>query len=237
MKRIDCLATKEDVVQMKCEVKEVMEGVVNRLDALEGQLLDVESKASKTEKDVKVVQGSTSRLKANLNEHEIRIRQIEKDQNNLDQYSRRWNLRFYKVAEKTPETSADCAIKVTKIISELVQIPCTPDDFEAAHRVGRPDPSKPRPIIVRFFDRRKRDEVLANRRKLKNKGVAIDEDLTFKNYKVSKAASSNSMTMSVWSHNGKILAKVKNGKIVKLDIHSDINEELTKAMNGNVNGD
>ena len=67
---------------------------------------------------------------------------------------------------------------------------------------------------MRFFDRKKRDIVITSRRNLKNKGIVIGEDLTYASYQVFRKASEHSATMSVWSSNGKILAKVKNGRIV-----------------------
>jgi hypothetical protein len=44
------------------------------------------------------------------------------------------------------------------------------------------------PILVCFFDRKKRDEILRKRRNLKNKGIVIDEDLTIMNYKLLQKA-------------------------------------------------
>ena len=46
-------------------------------------------------------------------------------------------------------------------------------------------------------------------------------------YQVFRKASEHSATMSVWSSNGKILAKVKNGRIVRVDIHTDLDEAFS----------
>ena len=48
-----------------------------------------------------------------------------------------------------------------------------------------------------------------------------------------RKASEHSATMSVWSSNGKILAKVKNGRIVRVNIHTDLDEAFRRAMSGN----
>ena len=93
--------------------------------------------------------------------------------------------------------------------------------------------TRARPILVRFFDRKKRDSVIISRRNLKNKGIVIGEDLTYANYQVFRKASEHSATMSVWSSNGKILAKVKNGRIVRVNIHTDLDEAFRRAMSGN----
>jgi len=235
MQRMDCLATKDDVREVKSQMKELTDGVTRRMEVLEAQFLEMECKANKTDKDLKVLQGKTTRQQNNLNEHEIRIQALEREQNDLQQYSRRWNLRVYKVPEASGETTESCRSKVSQICTDLVGVTITLQDIEVAHRSGKPG-SRPRPILVKFFDRKKRDEVLANRRKLKNKGYAIDEDLTVANYKLSKKAAEHSASMAVWSASGKILAKLKNGRIIKLTIHTNIDELFQKMMNGNTGG-
>lgn len=215
---------------MKADVKVMTDNVMEKLEKLEGQMLDMESKTAAVAKEVKVVKGKTTRLEHNLNDHELRMRKLEKEMNDAEQYSRRWNLRVYKVPEvKGAETADDCAKKVAGIFSNQVGVPITRVDIEVAHRAGKPG-DKPRPILVRFFDRKKRDEVLANRKKLKGKGIAIDEDLTWQNYQLSKRASQSSATMSVWSSGGKILAKLKNNVTVRLSIHSNLDDVFRKAM-------
>lgn len=57
-------------------------------------------------------------------------------------------------------------------------------DIEVAHRPGPTSSTNPRPILVRFFDRKKPDEILRNRHKLKGEGVVIGEDLTPATYKI-----------------------------------------------------
>ena len=159
--------------------------------------------------------------------------QNERELNDLQQYSRKWNLRVFKVPEKEKETAADCTAKVCAILSDKVGIPITASDIEVAHRTGQRSSTRARPILVRFFDRKKRDSVLTSRRNLKNKGIVIGEDLTYANYQVFRKASDHSATMSVWSSNGKILAKVKNGRIVRVNIHTDLDEAFRRAMSGN----
>ena len=100
-------------------------------------------------------------------------------------------------------------------------VPVNAADIEMAHRVGQRSSTESRPIIVRFFDCKKRDKVLSNRRSLKRKVFVVGEDLTYANYQMSKKAMEHSATLAVWSSNGRILAKIKNGRIVRLKIHTD----------------
>ena len=48
-----------------------------------------------------------------------------------------------------------------------------------------------------------------------------------------RKANEHSATMSVCGSNGKILAKVKNGRIIRVNIHTDLDEAFRCAMSGN----
>ena len=87
-------------------------------------------------------------------------------------------------------------------------------------------------VLFRFFDRKLRDPILANRRKLKSKGTVIGEDLTFANHKVYMAAVKHSACSSAWTVNGKIFAKLTNGTKMKLDMHADVDRAFRRVMGG-----
>ncbi|KAL8575854.1 hypothetical protein ACOMHN_014859 [Nucella lapillus] len=134
-----------------------------------------------------------------------------------------------------PGSSSDCIKKVCRVFSDMVGVPITEHDIEVAHRTGRrtPDPQgqtrKCRLVIVRF-NSRKKDDVLANRRRLKGnrQKISIREDLTFPNYKLLTEAKQHSATLDAWSTNGKIIAKLKNGTTVKMEITDDVDDRLRK---------
>ena len=231
-KRLDTSATKVDVEQMRDEVKCLTKTFMEKLEKLEGRLFETEVKAEKLESEVKSPKKVNETATDMIKQQDRRIRQNERELNDLQQYSRRWNLRVFKVPEKE-ETAADCTAKVCAIFSDKVGIPITASDIEVAHRTGQRSSTRARPILVRFFDRKKRDSVIISWRNLKNKGIVIGEDLTYANYQVFRKASEHSATMSVWSSNGKILAKVKNGRNVRVNIHTDLDEAFRHAMLGN----
>ena len=165
-----------------------------------------------------------------IKSQDTRMKAMAREMNDLPQYSRRWHLRVYRVPEAEREQPDDCVKKLCHIFSHEVGVTTTPADIEVAHRVGQRSSQKARPILVRFFDRKKRDAVIANRKRLKNKGTVIGEDLTYENYKLSTSAHKHSALMSVWSANGKAFAKVKNGVTFKLDIHMDLDDAFRKAL-------
>ena len=67
-------------------------------------------------------------------------------------------------------------------------------------------------------------------RNLKNKEVAVGEDLTKANYNLLLAAEKHSATLAAWSSNGKILSKLQNGPTIRVDIDMDINAMFKKGL-------
>ena len=104
-----------------------------------------------------------------MRRQEQKILNILSDQNDQQQYDRRWNVRVYNVEEKAAETADDCAKKCCRIFTDVIGIPTTEE--EAAHRTRPTMTGKRHPIIVRFLSRKLKDKVFANRRKLKGMGV------------------------------------------------------------------
>ena len=122
-----------------------------------------------------------------------------------------------------------CIKKCATVFTKDIGVKVTEADIDVAHRIGPPPPKgRSRPIIVRFLSRQARDLVVSNRKNLKNKGVAVGEDLTKANYNLLLAAEKHSATLAAWSSNGKILSKLKNGRIIRVDI--DINAVFKKGL-------
>ena len=101
---LDTLATRTDVDQIKVEVKNLTQTFIEMLEKLEGRLFDTETKTDKTEAEVKAEKKKTEILTDTVKQQERRLRQLGREQNDLQQYTRRWNLRVYKV----PEDKAVC---------------------------------------------------------------------------------------------------------------------------------
>ena len=97
--RLDTLATRTDVDQIKVEVKNLTQTFIEKLEKLEGRLLDTETKTDKTEAEVKAEKKKTEILTDSVKQQERRLRQTEREQNDLQQYTRRWNPQVYKVPE------------------------------------------------------------------------------------------------------------------------------------------
>ena len=117
-KRLNTLATKVDVEQMRDEVKCRTKTFMEKLEKLEGRLFETEVKAEKLESEVKSQKKVNETATGMTKQQDRRIKQNERELNDLQQYSRRWNLRVFKVPEKEKETAADCTAKVCAIFSD-----------------------------------------------------------------------------------------------------------------------
>ena len=144
-KRLDTLATKVDIEQMRDEVKCLTKTFMEKLEKLEGQLFDTEVKADKLESEVKSLKKVNKTATGIIKPQDRRIKQNERELNNLQQYSRKWNLWVFKVQEE--ETAANCTTKVCAIISDKAGIPITTSDIKVAHRTGQRSSTRARPIL------------------------------------------------------------------------------------------
>ena len=216
------LASKQDIDKMKdgfkLEIDNLTASFVKKMESLEERVLEAEGERDKLRKEVAAVKQTNSDLFDRLNRQGKRLDSLRRVQNDAEQHGRKWNLRVFNLPEprtdQEPETGAACIKKCCKTSSEMVGVPVVEADIEVAHRLGVrfPRQDRSRPIIVRFLSRKKKDEVLTNRRKRKGnkQRIAIGEDLTPLNYKLLKEAKEHSATLDAWSSNGKIIAKLKN---------------------------
>lgn len=239
--RFDCLASAEQLHALKLELKEeikteikiLTDTFVEKISRLEGRVFELEARVDKKDNEITSLLKKNDELLNAVKNQETKVKQNEKDMNDIQQYSRRWNVRVYRVPETERETMEDCVKKVCRIFTQDVGVATSPSDIEVAHRTGQRSGQRNRPILVRFFDRKKRDNIMANKKKLKNKGVVVGEDLTAANYKLYTAAYKHSASLSTWTVNGKVFAKLKNGLTVNLTIHTNIDEAFRRAMNSN----
>eukprot|EP00745_Piridium_sociabile_P013195 TRINITY_DN19706_c0_g1_i16.p1 TRINITY_DN19706_c0_g1~~TRINITY_DN19706_c0_g1_i16.p1 ORF type:complete len:305 (+),score=50.15 TRINITY_DN19706_c0_g1_i16:138-1052(+) len=244
-KRLDSLqqtlASKQDIENMKADFKKEIENFTSafskRINTLEGRVAQSEGETGKLKEEVTVLKKTNADLFKKLNMQNKQVTTLNKSLNDLEQQGRKWNVRVFNIPEtnsQKPETTADCVKKCCDIFTNLVGVKVSEPDIEIAHRIGnKPSPqSKSRPVIIRFLSRKKKDEVLSKRRNLKgNPGrVAVGEDLTYLNYRLLKDAKQHSATMDAWSSNGKVIAKLKNGKTLKLDIGCDVDATLRQEM-------
>ena len=86
----------------------------------------------------------------------------------MEQYTRRTNVRIYRVAEQPEENTDNLAVDFFK--SEL-NVDVASNDINRSHRVGKKSGAKPRPIIVRFTKHNTKVAFMSRRRVLKRPSI------------------------------------------------------------------
>ena len=90
---------------------------------------------------------------------------LRAEHDELEQYTRRNSVRLTGLTEATNENVYDIVITVFNEEME-VSPPITPDEIDRIHRVGKPDPTQRRSILVKFATCRSKKRVVTNRRYL-----------------------------------------------------------------------
>ena len=142
--------------------------------------------------------------------------------NDLEQYGRGNNVRIRGLAIRKDE---DCRSMVIAFLKEKLQVDVTTEDIEAAHILpSRSELSNnasqpscqglqqhgPPVIIVRFWERDLRDQVLRSRQRLKKTRFAIIEYLTALNAKTLSQISKDPNVDTAWTWSGKVYALTKS---------------------------
>ena len=91
---------------------------------------------------------------------------LSQEVDDLEQYTRRTNVRIYGVAEQPEENTDNLAMGFFK--SEL-NVDVASYDISRSHRVGKKSGAKPRPIIVLFTKHNTKVAVMSRRRVLKER--------------------------------------------------------------------
>ena len=157
-----------------------------------------------------------------IHELQNKIKRLESDSktviekyNQKEQYSRLHSIRIHGLCEKENEK---CKETVVELLQQKLDLSNINDvDIDKVHILpGLTNDGKPRSVIVMFFKHDHKTAVLKQRRKLKGSGVVIVEDLTRTNAGVMNIFRNDERFESVWSQEGVIKAKIKNGHIVRV---------------------
>ena len=210
----------DDQVLLKMKKTLYPQDIVDKLDALSKK---VESLGKQLKcKDEKI------------DELERKVNDLEIQSDRHEQYTRRSNLRI----QGLPETANITDGMVLQLINETMNMtpPIVINDIERSHYLGpaTDNDGKPRKraIIVRFKSERIRDQVFRARTTLKTHNndhregrIFINEDLTARRASlayVTRQLKKSGKINDSWTHDGKILIKDLNNKIVQIISESDL---------------
>ncbi|KAL1449425.1 hypothetical protein WDU94_001934 [Cyamophila willieti] len=140
-------------------------------------------------------------LKEQLEKQDARL-------NHLEQYSRRNCLLIHGVREEDgAQTEDECVAMALQIFNANMQIAVNGSSIDRAHRIGKKNPKKNRPIIVKFVSYYHRRLVFSQKSRLKSSGIYITESLTKENFKILNEAKQIYSMNNVWTNDGRILIK------------------------------
>ena len=146
-----------------------------REDIFEKKLKDVRENIDKIKSEMLNQQQYLQRSSANGNDNSV-INEIKSKLVDLENRSRRNNLRFEGIAEEDEEDWNKCEEKIKNIVKEKLDIDADNISIERAHRAGKKKDNKHRVIIARFLDFKDKEKILKRANRLKNSGIYINED-------------------------------------------------------------
>ncbi|KAK7910103.1 hypothetical protein WMY93_014787 [Mugilogobius chulae] len=154
-----------------------------RSDALDARITGLEVTMESVSCDVKTVTTKVEQLEKRVEQVEQPVRMAQKRIDEMETYTRRWNLLLNGVPETVQE---DVRGKVIDICQQVVpdMRDCLADKVDTVHRLGRRRPAEgaqPRTIIVQFIARVCRDAVWKAAKTspfLNQQGFRFKEDLS-----------------------------------------------------------
>ena len=216
-----------------------VELIVSRLDGLEGRLLkenkglaelistevekiraeihDLYVEQDNLKKEVRSLRSEKDKMGEEICALKENFNLLNKTLNNNEQWSRRSNLKILGVKEtQRAEDHIETERLTLELLNKSLGLNTTSRDIDIAHRVGKPAPNRPRPILVKCIDRKTKIDIIKNRSKLKGTKILIVEDLTAQNMQFFTAVRELSFVVQAWTKEGVIHAKGRNGAIAKV---------------------
>lgn len=196
-------------------IKKVIEKVLSS-DILRKELLSkIRSEIiAEYKEELQALNEKVVQLEANL---AASRNEMKKHTDELEQYSRRNNVRIFGVPEDRNE---NIGTVVSNFCKEKLHLDISPQLMDSCHRLPGKE-SLHRPIIVKFVSHATKLAVLSKKKELKGTKLVIREDLTKTRNFLLKEAAKKFGSRSVWSNNGKVFAKVDK-KITIITSLSDI---------------
>ena len=157
---------------------------------LRNKVSDLETKVDNLEDENVNLKRDRDKILDRLEATEYAIKVNTTHTNDLEQYTRRNNIRIYGMEDRNKdETSHETTTAVINFCQKHLGVSLGRSDIDIAHRMGRYLDSGNRVVICRFVSRMDRDHVIKLRSKLKGTRYVIRDDLTNRNAKLLETAS------------------------------------------------
>jgi len=213
-------AVKAAVSVVREEFEKLIKGMKDQIQSLEERIEHLENDARP--RDVPDVTELCNKIDAVTREN----RRISVAANEAEQYNRRNNIRIRGLAVKKDD---DCRKVVLELIRSKLHVPVSDDDIELAHPVplrsqANQASSGSDVVMVRFRHREVRDQVIRQRKLLKNSKRTIVEDLTALNLELINRLKKTPRVEKTWSWNGHVYALLRDGRKLQVKPYESVPE-------------
>ena len=221
-RKLDSTITKDDLKASLEQVKnELCQNFNEQLEKLESKIVQIEIENENLKKENTRLKKENIDMKEDIKNANISATIALTRTNNLEQHTRKDNIRLFGVPDENKNEKVEETIEKTVQILNKIGVSVSKADVSIAHRLGSFDISKRRPIIAKFVKRTHKMQALQNRRKLKGSGIGISEDLTKENYTRMWKVKSHDNVETAWTKDGVIFAKLKSGDQIKRIINME----------------
>ena len=188
MERLETLSLIENRLDNMASTMANIESTLSRLDA---DVMMLKEGAGKREKRITELETSinyneddVAELQKNLYDHGAQLDKCKKDLLYLEAYSRRENVKIFGVPQATGNENASEPENTKEIVHNFFEQELKIEnsrakyEFQRVHRLGKPNSTSSRPIIVRFLRFTDKEEVMSVARKeLKDKVFSMYDDI------------------------------------------------------------
>ena len=149
--------------------------------------------------------------------------------NDLEQYSRKTCIRIQGL--NIPQNT-DTTDEVLLTFKEHLNITLTKHDIEAAHPLSNSRADKPAPIIVKLVRISDKENIMYKRRKLKDSGITLFEDMTRKNQLLLNRVRRDERVNNAWFYKGAVWCTINDrdfNRKLRVNLYQDIEDALIEA--------
>lgn len=179
--------------------------LLDKLERLESQLFDISLENDKLKEEVKYLRDERSVLVDEVKSLNDVVKVCRQNMNDLEQYTRRANIRIFGMTEKKNENNMELVRCVINLLTQKLGLKdLNTSKIDKVHRIGKPNNNYDRAIIVKFLTHSTAERVLQARRLLKGSHIVIKEDLTQTNATRLKKVNELECVETAWSHRGQL---------------------------------
>ena len=203
--RLDNLS--KEIADLKESLEFTQEETEEKLNKLNEKITTMEKNLFSLKKDIEVIQTTKPSWAI----------EIENKLVDLEDRSRRNNLRINGIKEGKNETWEECEERVNCFLEEILDMDTSEIWIERAHRVGEKKTGQERQIVVQFNSYKNKVDILRNCKKLKGTNFSIFEDFSKETARIRKEK---------WKE---VLKNRKDGKISYLQYKTVICKQRTQV--------